>query len=295
MLNLNKFSSRDFDWIMFGAVMLLTTIGMSAIYSIDLSRGSELGYLRKQLIALGIGLALSFIAYFTQYTFYRSSAKWWYIASFLLLLAVLVFGRDVRGTKGWFMVGGFSFQPVEFAKIGLILILSYIISRFGRRFDKPLFFFGTAIVVLLLIGLVMLQPDLGSAALLGLIWFGLMCLAGARRRYIFLLVVSVTLVGVLGWFFLMADYQKARLMTFVNPERDPLGAGYNVTQSIIAIGAGQMFGRGLGFGSQSQLRFLPEAQTDFIFSVIGEELGMAGAGVVIFLYGVLLWRLVHFC
>lgn len=291
MLSLRKFSPRNFDWILFTAVFLLMAIGLTAVYSVDLSRGSELVYFKKQLIAMGLGFFLLLSASLTQYTFFRSTAKLWYVAAAAMLIFVLVFGQVVRGTKGWFYIGTFSFQPVEFAKIGLILMLGHIISRFGRNFDRPLFFFGTGAVTLALIGLVMLQPDLGSAVLLGAIWFGLMFLIGARKLYLILLVLSVAVVGIMGWFFFLQDYQKERLTVFINPQSDRSGAGYNVTQSIIAVGAGKIFGRGLGFGSQSQLRFLPEAQTDFIFSVIGEELGMAGIGVVLFLFAIIFWRL----
>ncbi|MBU0546228.1 rod shape-determining protein RodA [Patescibacteria group bacterium] len=291
MFSLRKFSIRNFDWILFTAVFLLLVTGLAAIYSVDLSRGSELFYFKKQLIAAGIGLFILFVASATQYTFFRATAKWWYVAAAVLLISVLIAGRVIRGTKGWFLIGGFSFQPVEFAKIGLILMLGHIISRFGRNFDRPLFFFGTGIITLGLIALVMMQPDLGSAVLLGMIWFGFMFLAGARKLHMILLVAGVIALGVFSWFFLLQDYQKDRLAVFVDPQKDQFGAGYNVTQSIIAVGAGKIFGRGLGFGSQSQLRFLPEAQTDFIFSVIGEELGMAGLAVILFLFGIIFWRL----
>ena len=291
MLNLQKLSSRSFDWPLFTAVILLVMIGMAAIYSIDLSRGSNLFYFKKQLLALGIGLLFLFMAATSQHTLWRYLAKWWYLFSLLLMGSVLIFGQTIRGTKGWFSLAGFSFQPVEMAKIGLILMIAYIISRFGRRFDRPLFFFGTGIVSLLFLVLTTLQPDLGSAALLGAIWFGMVWAVGARRLYLFLLTVSVVSLAVAGWFFFLKDYQKDRLANFVDPGRDPLGSGYNVAQSIIAVGAGKLFGRGLGFGSQSQLRFLPEAHTDFVFSVIGEELGLAGVATMLILFTFVFWRL----
>jgi rod shape determining protein RodA len=149
------------------------------------------------------------------------------------------------------------------------------------------------VITFVMMSLVLLQPDLGSAVILGLIWFGIMCLVGARRLYIVGLVGLVAVASVFSWFFLLQDYQKDRVLTFVYPESDPLGAGYNTNQAAIAVGSGKFFGRGLGFGSQSQLRFLPEAQTDFVFSVIGEELGFAGAGAVIGLFGFLFWRLLR--
>jgi len=264
--------------------------GLSAIYSVDLSSGSELIYFKKQAIALVIGLVLMLAAGFTRHTFFRAMAKWWYLASLFLLALVLLFGQRIRGTTGWFVLGGFSFQPVELAKVGLILLLAYIISRFGRRFESPLFFFGTGAVTLLMMGLVMWQPDLGSAVIIGLIWLGLMMLVGARKFFLILLMFFCIAGAVFSWFFVFKDYQRDRIITFIDPERDKLNAGYNVLQSTIAVGSGKIFGRGLGYGSQSQLRFLPETQTDFIFSVIGEELGLVGVVVLLVLFAVIFWR-----
>jgi rod shape determining protein RodA len=291
MLSLQKFSSRNFDWQLFVAVVLLVCMGLAAIYSVDLSRGTNLLFFKKQLIAGAAGLILLLAAAAAKHTLWGYAAKWWYLASGILLLAVLFFGTTIRGTRGWFSFPGFSFQPVELAKVGVILMLAYIVARFGRRFERPLFFFGTGLVTFIPLVLVMLQPDLGSAAMIGIIWFGMIWLSGARRLHLLLFVACMAAVSVLAWFFLLQDYQKDRLLTFVDPQRDPLGSGYNITQSIIAVGAGQFYGRGLGFGSQSQLRFLPEAQTDFIFSVIGEELGLAGVLVMSGLFVVIFWRL----
>ncbi len=287
-----KFSTRSFDWPLFISVLLLVSMGLAAIYGIDLSRGTELVYFRKQLISFGIGSVLLIAASLLQYTFFRSYAKLFYILSLFLLVAVLVVGVNIRGTKGWFNVAGFSFQPVEVAKVGIILLLAYIVYHFGRRFERPLFIIGTAAVTLLVMGLVMLQPDLGSAVMIGTIWFGVIVLVGVPRAYIFSLLGVVVAVSVVGWLFLLKPYQKDRVLTFINPERSALTTGYNSIQAMIAVGAGQWFGRGLGFGSQSQLRFLPEAQTDFIFSVIAEELGLAGVTALFVLYGVILWRLI---
>ena len=154
------------------------------------------------------------------------------------------------------------------------------------------FFYGTAFVAFLPVALVLLQPDLGSAILLVCIWFGLMWLIGARRLFIATFILFIVAASFVGWRFFLKDYQKNRLITFIDPSRDPLKEGYNVNQSIIAVGAGKLFGRGLGFGSQSQLKFLPEAQTDFIFAVIGEELGLAGAMALLTLFGIIFWRLI---
>jgi len=292
MIGLKKLSYRNFDWYLLISVLLLVAIGTMSIYSVDLSRGVGLVYFKKQLVFSIIGFCLLFAASFTHYNLWRNSSKAFYIFAILLLVSVLFFGQLVRGTRSWFTFFGYSFQPVELAKVSLILIMAYIISRFGRRFERPLFFYGTGMIAFIPIFLVLIQPDLGSAVLLGAIWFGLMLLIKAKRLHILSVILVVVLIGIVGWFFLLKGYQKDRLAVFVDPQKDPLGSGYNVTQSIIAVGAGQVVGRGLGFGSQSQLHFLPEAQTDFIFSVIGEELGFVGVLSMLSLFLILFWRII---
>lgn len=291
MQTLKKFLPQNFDWTLMIAVLLLVAIGLEAIYSVDLSRGDTLVFFNKQIIAVVLGIISIAVLSITESSVFRSIAKSWYACSLFLLITVLIWGRSIRGTTGWFVIGNFSFQPVEIAKVGLILMLAYIIAHFGRRFERPLFFFGTGLVALIPMVLVMLQPDLGSALLLGTIWFGVMCLVGIRRLYLLLLLGSILLLGTVGWKFYLNDLQKARFTSFVDPYSVNLTSGYNVIQSTIAVGAGGLMGKGIGKGSQSQLRFLPEAQTDFIFSVIAEELGFVGVIVFLGLFGVVLWRL----
>ena len=286
-------SLRNFDWLILALVLVLVAIGSASIYSIDLSRGQELIFFPTQMLALGLGLVLFFLASFFHSSFYRSSAKLIYLASLVLLITVLFFGTTIRGTTGWFRFGNFSFQPAEFAKIGLIVFLAWWTTKQARRFDRWQFVLTSGFFTFLLATLIILQPDLGSAVVLIGIWFGLLFLTGTKKRYIFLLLTIFVIIFLTSWLFLFQNYQKERLLTFFDPARDPLGAGYNVTQSVIAIGSGNFFGRGLGFGSQSQLHFLPEAQTDFIFSVISEELGFVGAFLVLGIYFLLLWRLYH--
>lgn len=282
---------RGYDWIIPVVIFILTAIGLAAIYSVDLSRGETLQFFPTQVIAFLLGISVFALASHIHRARYESAARMGYLAGLALLVLVLFFGQTIRGTTGWFRFAGFSFQPAEFAKVALVLLLGWWISKQGRRFDTWEFVVSSGLAAGMYVGLIMLQPDLGSAVILFGLWFGLLLLTGVKKRYIGGIALAVLVAALVGWFFLFADYQKERLLTFANPDRDPLGSGYNVTQSIIAIGSGQFFGRGLGFGSQSQLHFLPEAQTDFIASVIGEELGFIGLFVVLTLYGLLLWRL----
>ncbi len=284
---------RNFDWLLLILILVMVSVGLASIYSVDLSRGTDLIYFPTQLTALVIGLVVFLLASVLHVAFFRSFSRIIYLLSLLLLILVLFFGETVRGTTGWFRVAGFSFQPAELAKLGLVLLLAWWIEKYGRRFDKWQFVFTSGFFTALLAGLIILQPDLGSALVLLGIWLGLLLLTGTKKRYIFILLGIFLAVSLFSWFVLLQGYQKERLLTFVSPERDPLGAGYNVSQSVIAVGSGKFLGSGLGFGSQSQLHFLPEAQTDFIFSVIAEDLGFVGVSVVLTLYFLLLWRLLY--
>jgi len=284
---------KNFDWWLLAIIFVLVAISLSAIYSVDLSRGETLNFFSTQLLAIILGLGLFFLASLMHVSFYRHLAWPIYLLAVAMLIGVLLFGQTIRGTTGWFRFFGFSFQPVELAKVGLILFLASWIERYGRRFEKIQFVVSSGLLTILPIIFIMLQPDLGSSLVLGGVWFTILLLTGTKKRYIFMLIGGAVLLILCSWFFFFADYQKERIINFFNPERDPLGVGYNVNQSIIAIGSGKILGRGLGFGSQSQLHFLPEAQTDFIFSVIAEELGFVGAGLVLGFYFLLCWRLLY--
>ncbi|OGH62916.1 MAG: rod shape-determining protein RodA [Candidatus Magasanikbacteria bacterium RIFCSPHIGHO2_01_FULL_50_8] len=281
------------DWLLFGAVSGVVVLGLLAIASVDLSYGTSFDLLRRQLLATAIGIVAVFIIARVHPEFFRATSRSWYFFGIALLIAVLVFGETIRGTKGWFQFAGFSFQPVELMKLALLVTLARIIDRRGRAFHTGLFFFGTALIAAIPIFLVMAQPDLGSALVLGALWLWLVFFVGTRRAFLTLLVTTIALGAVIGWFAFLKPYQKERLLAFVQPERDPLGTGYNVQQSIIAIGSGGFFGRGFAYGSQNQLSFLPERQTDFIFSVIGEELGFIGVTALFVCYALIGWRLVR--
>ncbi len=285
---------KTFDWILLCAPLFLTCLGFAAQYSIDLSLQHTFSnsYLRTQLIACMIGLFVCISLYLTHARTLYSTATLLYSTSLLLLISVLFFGVEIRGTQGWFRIAGNSFQPAELAKISLILILSWLITRYGRNFMQFRFIAASALFTAFPVLLIMLQPDLGSALVLCCIWFGMLVTLQVPYRYTLGTILISICTAIVGWFFLFAPYQKERILTFVDPSRDPLGAGYNVSQSIIAIGSGGFFGRGLGFGSQSQLRFLPEAQTDFVFAVIAEELGFIGSACILLLFALFLWRLI---
>ncbi len=282
---------RHHDWVLTITTVLLTAIGLSAIYSIDLSRGGPLVLTPRQVVAASLGILLIFLFGSIHVSIYRRSAKLWYVVALILLAAVLIFGTTIRGTTGWFRVAGVSFQPVEFAKIALILFLAFLIHRHARQFDRIEFLLSTLLAMAILAGFVLLQPDTGSALILAAIWFGMFALTKTRPRYLLGVIFGGVALAGIAWLFVLAPYQKDRVWAFLQPGAETTNAGYNLEQSIIAIGSGQFTGRGLGSGSQSQLHFLPEAQTDFIFAAIGEELGFVGAFAVVILFVILIGRL----
>ena len=215
-----------------------------------------------------------------------------YSFCFLLLIGVLLFGQKIRGASSWFFLKGFGFQPVEIVKILFIIILAKYFAKYYQNMRQLKHLIISGVYTLILAGLVLIQPDLGSAFIIMLIWFFMLLLAGTRKLYLFFLLIIFLAAAIMGWQFFFKDYQKQRISIFLNPGADPLGYGYNVIQSLIAIGSGGVFGKGLGFGSQSNLNFLPEAHTDFIFAVIAEELGFFGVVLILGLLSLIFLRLI---
>lgn len=283
-----------FDWTLLIAATTLSVLGMLAIYGIGIAREStDFFQFQKQLVAAMIGWGIVLGAVFLDYRHIKPFAIPLYGFGVLLLTSVLFFGQTIRGTRGWFVIGRLSFQPVEVAKVLLAIFLASYLSRHVHKRLGWIPFFGSGAATAVYVGLVMLQPDFGSAIVLIVVWLAAIVFAGLPRRAWFILIAAVLTAGALLWTVGLKPYQRARLVSFVNPAADPRGAGYNVTQARIAIGSGGIFGKGLGEGSQSRLRFLPEASTDFVFSVIGEDLGLIGIGVVLGLFGLLLYRLLR--
>lgn len=287
------------DWLLLAAVLLLVFWGLAVIYSITLGQGSVSGgsilsspLLYKQIISLSIGIVLFFIFSLINYRLFYVYSRYLFLGIVILLLSVLFFGNTVRGTTGWFEIAGFGFQPVEVAKLVLVIILAKYFTTNGRYLAQFRHVVFSGITVLVIIGLVLFQPDFGSAVILILIWAGMMFAVGVPKKYLMFVASVAILIGILSWSFFLQDYQKDRVSVFLNPQSDPQGRGYHVAQSIIAIGSGQLLGKGLGFGSQSHLKFLPESHTDFIFAVIAEEMGFFSVIFFFALFIFLYYRLI---
>lgn len=290
MINLKK-AFKDNDFILLGAVLVLSIISLLTLYSTGL-RGDEPHFF-KQLLFFVLGFAamvvLSQVDYriFRNYTFITVGV---YLATALLLGLVLVLGQRIRGSLSWFAFGPLKFEPVELAKLALIMLLAKYFSLKHIYIAQFRHVAASAIYCLILAALVLMQPDLGSAIILLSIWFGMVLLSGLKMRHLAILIVAAIIISGISWTYMLEDYQIQRIMSFMNPARDPLGSGYNQSQSMIAIGSGGLFGKGLGEGTQVQLDFIPEKETDFIFAAIGEEWGLFGIMLVIILYGLLAWR-----
>lgn len=267
-------------WRIFLAATVLGIVGIVGVMSVapDMAR-TQAGFLI-------FGFFLFFIFSRIDYRIWPSLGGVMYLTSLALLLIVFVFGEAIRGSVRWINIGPWSFQPSEIIKPLLILF-------FAERLSRPKLLFADLIknffLFLLPVVLIAKQPDLGNALILSAI-FGTMMLPRLRWRELGLLGILGILGTRVGWFFLH-DYQRERILTFLNPGHDPLGSGYNALQAQIAVGAGQLMGRGLGWGTQSHLAFLPEKHTDFIFASLSEELGLLGVLGILGAYFFLLWQI----
>jgi len=360
--------SRRIDWPLMAAVAALLIVGLVAVFSATSPMGAPMRYMTKQLVAVGVGLVGLFLLSSLNYQLFRSHPGVVYLSTVLLLIAVLLVGRKIHGARSWIALGPLSFEPVEFAKIGFILVLAGILDRSERDISSIRLLMGVFALAGVHMVLILLEPYLGGTLVYAPIVLGMLYFAGVQPIYLLavifyagvavgipivstyfsvqpqlldlhpiirffvgsaqtahsaaeLLFITTSLIFALWWFIrkfqirmpwqyplflslivafgvfsahmaqhVIKDYQRKRIVVFLSPGFDPLGAGYNILQSEIAIGSGRFFGKGLFSGSQTQLGFLPEKHTDFIFSVIGEELGFIWASVVLASFGLLVWR-----
>ncbi|MBI4065400.1 rod shape-determining protein RodA [Candidatus Gottesmanbacteria bacterium] len=270
------------DWVGIAIILCLGIFGIFLILTINPSLALQ------QSVFLAIGLILALLV-----SLLHPAILWWfapigYIMSLVLLLSAYI-GPSIRGATRWIVVLGVQLQPSEFVKPLLLLFFTWIITKYPPRSLKYIpIHIGVFLLPFLL---VMKQPDLGSSMVYASFWIAMMLAGGLPLGF---LVISLTGITILipGIWHLLASYQKARILTFLNPALDPKGASYNAIQSMIAVGSGQLFGRGLGRGTQSHLRFLPEHHTDFIFATLVEELGFVGGFFLLIGYLILFWRII---
>jgi rod shape determining protein RodA len=278
------------DWVLIVATLLLIGVSLLVLYGISSSGWQGGGFFLRQAIFAIIGIFFLILVVSTDYRHIARLSTPLYFLFLAVMTTVLLFGTTVRGTLGWINLGVVKFQPVEGAKVVLIIFLASFIAKKHTELGALVRVIASLVLAGMLVLLVLLQPDLGSALVLIGIWVGMIFVSGLRLSHIALLILFGVLVSMMSWFFLQ-PYQKDRLLNVIHPKADVKGSGYNVLQAMVSIGSGGMTGKGIGHGSQSQLNFLPEKHTDFIFSTITEELGLAGAGFVLLTYGVMLFRI----
>ncbi len=284
---------KNFDWILLLSVLLLVSFGLMAIYTIGLGgQGNSLINFKKQAILAIIGFAILFVFAFLDYKILYAYSFYLYILAILLLVIVFFWGKTVNGTTGWLGFKNLTIQPVEFAKLVLIIVLAKFFSKHSNNVDQLKNLSFSIILILPIILLILLQPDFGSAIILLIIWFVMLFFFGTRKRYYFSILLFSILLFLFSWFFLFKPYQKQRIKTFINPNTNVLAQDYNVIQAKIAVGAGGFSGRALNLSSQSQLKFLPSASNDFIYAVICEELGFLGVSLLFTLFIVFYIRLI---
>ncbi|MDQ7815152.1 MAG: FtsW/RodA/SpoVE family cell cycle protein [Patescibacteria group bacterium] len=282
-----------YDWSLMFTSLMLVVIGFLSIYGINLSQATDFFQFKKQLLAVGLGLVAMVAISYLDYRHIMMSGWLVYAFGFILLILALIVGKSAHGGGRWFVVGSLSFQPVELAKVTMAVFLASYVSRHSHKRMNWTIFIGSGVALLGYLIPVLLQPDFGSGMVLLAIWGATVVFCGLPRRAWWILFITALVSSTLLWNFGLKPYQRDRLVSFVDPAADPLGAAYNVTQARIAIGSGGFFGKGIGEGSQARLRFLPEASTDFMFAVVGEELGFLGLLLVLGLFGYVMWRMLR--
>lgn len=281
---------KNFDLPLLFVSGLLLILGVTLQYTSSLSNPTMSIFWRQLTFASVGAVVLVCMANYNYHTLARVN-RGTYIILIVLLLFVLLFGREIRGSARWINLGFFQLQPAELAKLVVIIGL----ARWFYLFRGEINAWRNVIITFLLAavpaGLVLVEPDLGSALVILAVWFGILLVSPISKKRLIVLAFCGILAAGAVWQFALHDYQRNRLETFLDPNLDPKGTGYNVRQALISVGSGQLFGRGLGRGLQSQLRFLPERQTDFIFATAAEEIGFIGSAVVVALYALLMSRI----
>lgn len=283
-----KFKNTDFALLLSAAPVLaagLVTMG-------SFGAGSDY-FLWRQILWIAVSLAVFFLMSVIDWRFLKSGAL--ILIPYLVGVAVLALlpalAEETRGAESWFKIGSFAIEPAEPMKIITILILAKYFARRHIAIANIKHIFISAVFAGLPAALVFLQPDFGSAMIFAAIWLGMVLVSGINKRHLFAVFALGAILFGLGWQFALADYQKMRVLTFLNPLIDPQGRGYNALQAQIAVGSGEIFGRGLGFGTQSRLEFLPEHETDFIFAAFAEEWGFIGILFLFVFFSIILWQI----
>ncbi len=287
-------SLKGYDWVIISIISIFFIISLLTLYSTSL--GNNASYIwqqfYKQIFFILIGTLIMFLISIINYHSLKAYALLLYLIGIWLLIAVLFLGRPVRGSVSWFLIYGFGIQPVEFVKIIFIIVLASYFSKYSLYINRWICLLGSFALVFIPILLVLKEPDFGSAAILFLIWLSMLFFSDIKKWRVLILILLIILACVFLWFFVFKTYQKERIINVFKPSHDISGSGYHLRQSLIAIGSGEIFGRGFIDSTQSQLRFLPEVTNDFIFANIAEKIGFLGTSAILFFCGILGLRII---
>ena len=282
--------SMRFDWLLGGAIIFLFVMGLLTLFGSTASHDEFYKQLLFGIVAAGMLFGTSLLDY-RLFRDHRPLLIALYILGVGLLAGLLLFGSPIRGVAGWYSLGPITVQPVEIFKIILLLVFAKYFSSRHIELYRLRHLFISGLYVIFPVLLVMAQPDLGSAVVLLVAWIGIVIMSGIAVRQFLLIVLAGIIAASLLWSYGLQPYQRERIVHFTSPETDPLGGSYQTRQALIALGSGGLFGKGLGEGTQTRLGFLPEFETDFIFSAIGEEWGFVGVLLVLSAWALIFWRL----
>ncbi|MFA5001338.1 MAG: rod shape-determining protein RodA [Candidatus Paceibacterota bacterium] len=277
------------DWLLISATIPLVIFGLVTMNSFL----TESYFFNRQITWILLAYALLLIFSFGDWRILRKS--WLLVTLYFLAIATLallfVLGQVTKGAQSWFSLGGLSLQPADFMKLILVLMLAKYFSKRHIEIANIRHIVVSGLYAFVPFVFILLQPDFGSALIIFLIWLGMILVSGVSKKHLALLGLLAVIVSVGAWSFVLQDYQQKRIMTFIHPLADIHGSGYNAFQSTVAVGSGQILGKGVGYGTQSRLKFLPEYQTDFIFAAFAEEWGLIGVLILFLLFGVIIWRI----
>lgn len=287
----NEGEERGIDWILILSTLPLVSAGLITMNAFT----GDSTYFYKQLTWVIVCLVLFFGLSFVDFRFLRKT--WVSVSLFLgscsVLLLLFMVGKVVKGAVSWFNFGALSFQPSDPIKLVIIIILAKYFSRRHIEIANIRHIFVSGVYAFIIFALVLIQPDFGSAIIIFCIWFGMVLVSGLSKKHLLALVLAGIMVFAGLWNFSFKEYQKNRILNFLNPLSDIHGTGYNAYQSAIAVGSGQIWGKGVGYGTQSRLKFLPEFQTDFIFSAYAEEWGFIGVLIIFIFFSIVIWRILR--
>ncbi len=284
-----KYAFKNIDWLLFGAVLIVASFGLVTMNSFV----GHTQYFNHQVLWLAISVVFFFVASMADWRFLKNTriVVSLYVVSVLMLSLLFILGSVFKGAHSWFSVGVLSFQPANPIELVIVIVLAKYFSRRHIEIANIRHIIVSGLYVGVVFLLVLLQPDFGGAMIVFFLWLGMVLVSGISKKH-FLLVFLMGVVTFGGaWLFVFKPYQKDRIKTFIHPLTNVLGTGYNVYQSTIAIGSGQVLGKGVGYGTQSKLQFLPEYQTDFIFAAFSEEWGFIGVLILFTLFGIIFWRM----